>query len=70
MTSPFKSPPWQKIHGKLIVIIGFAVGLLWVASVWGWNEFLRPRQENYTQAHKDIAELKQRVGRLEKGEQK
>jgi len=64
MTSPFKSN-WQSIHGKMIVIIGFAVGLLWAASVWGWNEYLKPRKENYTQLYKDIAELKQRVGKLE-----
>jgi len=43
----FKSPHWQSIHGKAIVIIGFTVGLLWAASIWMWNDYLRPRKENY-----------------------
>ena len=61
----FKSPHWQSIHGKAIVIIGFTVGLLWAASVWGWNEYLRPRKENYNFLWNKVAEHEQRLLKLE-----
>ena len=65
MTSPFKYD-WKSVHGKWLFLLTAAVlGLLWAVGVNAWNEWGRPKKENYTQVHKDIAELKRKVKALE-----